>query len=276
MADVLEKYEKQFRISEMRNKHLFYDLYAKVGDPEELRGYIVQLLKDMDWKVTLNELAKFEELELEGIFRGGRLKPVKALIKAYNWVTKGPKYPILWKGFAIAGIISLIGYFASITYKYLNLNSNIFLWLTPILFLISLGIWLVKEKINLALWVKIAGIYDISRESADLRIVIAGDSQKRDKEAFNKLDDDASEFYNALISRYVKRIKEVNPEAQKPFGAKVEKILKALVDTNKEIDKLEKRFVNGRISEQTYKDTKKDLLNKKQKLEMLAEMYEEG
>ncbi len=274
MADILEKYEKQFKVSEMRNKHLFYDLYAKVGDPEELRGYIVQLLKDMDWKVTLNELAKFEDLELEGIFRGGRLKPVKALIKAYNRIVKGPKHPILWKSFFVAGLISLGLYFATITY-FSNINSNIFMILTPILLLISLGIYLIKEKIGMAMWIKVAGIYDASRESADLRVVIAGDVEKRDKQAFDKLDDDASEFYNSLISRYVKRIRRVNPEAEKPFGPKVEKILKSLVEVNKEIDKLEKRFVNGRISEDTYKSTKKDLLNKKQKLEMLAEMYEE-
>ncbi len=274
MADVLERYEKQFKAKELRNKRIFYDLYARVDDPEELRGLIVQLLKDMDWKVTLNELSRFEELELEGIFRGGRLKPVKALIKAYNQVIKGSKYPILWKLFTIFGLISLFIYFAIITYGW-NLESNFFLYLTPILFAIALVLYEIKEKVRLAIWVKIAGIYDIQRESADLRVLIAADADKDDKEAFDKLNDDVSEFYSELNRKYVKRIREIKPTSTKVFSPKLNKILQGLVEVNKEIDKLEKKFVNGKVSESTYKELKKELQKKKEKLEMLAELYEE-
>ncbi len=274
MSDVLERYEKQFKPSELRNKRMFYDLYARVDDPEELRGFITQLLKDMDWKVTLNELSRFEELELEGIFRGGRLKPVKALIKAYKQIVKGSKYPILWKLFSIGGLISLVTYFAIITYN-LTLEADVFLYMTPILFLAALILYEIKEKVRLAVWVKLAGIYDIQRESADLRILIAADADKDDKEGFDVMNDDITEFYNELSRKYVRKIKKIQPEAEKPFSPKLEKILQGLAEVNKEIQKLEKRFVNGKISEKTYNELKKDLNDRKEKLEMLIELYGE-
>ncbi len=274
MADIVERYEKQFKASELRNKRMFYDLYARVDDPEELRSFIVETLKDMDWKVTLNELSRFEELELEGIFRGGRLKPVKALIKAYNQVVKGSKYPILWKLFTIGGLLSILIYFAIITYN-LTIEADIFLYIAPVLFVAALILYEIKEKVRLAIWVKIAGIYDIQRESADLRILIAADADKDDKEAFDKLNDDVSEFYNELSRKYIRRIRKIKPNAEKPFSPKLEKILQGLAEVNREIKKLERRFVNGKVSEKTYKELKKELEKRKEKLEMLTELYEE-
>ena len=147
--------------------------------------------------------------------------------------------------------------------------------MSAILLVTALVLYEIKEKVRLAVWIKIAGIYDIQRESADLRVLIAADADKPDKEAFDKLNDDITEFYNELSRKYVKKIKEIKPTAQKPFSPKLEKILKGLADVNNEMKKLEKKFLNGKMSEKTYNSLKKELQERKDKLEMLLELYGE-
>jgi len=275
---IVEKYEDQFKVEEMQNKHIFYDLYARVGDPEELRGFTTEILKSMDWKTTLNELTKFEEMELEGIFRGGRLKPFKNIIKAYKSFKKGPKFPLLWKIFALLGIGFLIFYMYALLSNSIEWNLNLILGLTIASFVLSLLIYSVKETIGLALWVKIAGIYDIASEEADLRIVIAADAEKKDKDAFNQLEDDVSEFYSVLTRRYVKKIKReaTKTEIKKELEANKEdpeiKVMRALKDIDKQIANLEKSFVAGKMKEDTYKEIKDDLEKRRAKLETIRDL----
>ncbi|HDQ60013.1 MAG TPA: hypothetical protein ENN30_02360 [Candidatus Woesearchaeota archaeon] len=278
---IVEKYEEQFKVEEMQNKHIFYDLYARVGDPEELRGFTSEILRDMDWKTTLNELTKFDEMELEGIFRGGRLKPFKNIIKTYKSFKKGPRIPWLWKALALTGFIFLGVYIYTILRTDVEWTSNIKTWLmiiTPLWFIASITVYSIKETVQMAIWVKTAGVYDVASEEADLRIVIAADAEKKDKEAFNMLESDVAEFYNTLTRKYVKKVKreetktEIKQELQKDSEDPAVKVIKALKDIDKQIANLEKSFVAGKMKEATYQEIKGDLEKRKSKLETISDL----
>ncbi len=273
---IVEKYEDQFKVKEMQNKHLFHDLYTRVGDPEELRGFIVELLQDLDWKTSINELMKFEDTDTEGIFRGGRLKPIKSIIKAYKQIKKGPKYPLFWKLFFFIGLGFLVFYLYTLSFP-TNWNSNLIIQITPIWFILALLVYSVKETVSLALWVKLAGIYDIKNEESDVRIVIAADADKKDKEAFDKLEEDISELYNVLNRKYVASQKKVTktqivkvlkPKSKQPEVALVRKVR----DFDKQLEQLNKRFINKEIDENTYRELKQDIERRKAKAETILDL----
>lgn len=275
---IVEKYEEQFKVEQMQNKHLFYDLYARVGDPEELRGYVVETLQDMDWKTTLNELTKFEEMELEGIFRGGRLKPIKTVVKTYKTLKKGARWPWLWKLLFVTGCIFLGFYFFTLIDTAGGWNSDLIIKVTPVWFVLAIMIYMIKEQVAMAIWVKIAGVYDVASEEADVRIVIAADAEKKDTEAYEKLEEDVSEFYNVLTRKYVKRIKreatktEIIKEMEKTEEEPEVKIVKAMKDVDAQMAKLEKSFVEGKMKEETYRQIKEDLAKRKSKLDTLMDL----
>jgi len=275
---IVEKYEEQFKVEKMQNKHLFYDLYARVGDPEELRGYVVETLQDMDWKTTLNELTKFEEMEVEGIFRGGRLKPFKTVVKTYKSLKKGAKFPWLWKLLFIVGCAFLGFYFFTLFDNPTGWNSDLIIKVTPIWFVLAILIYMIKDSVAMAIWIKIAGVYDVASEEADLRIVIAADAEKKDKEAYEKLEEDVSEFYNVLTRKYVKRIKreatktEIVKEMEKDSEEPEVKLVKSIKDVDGQMAKLEKSFVEGKMKEDTYRQIKEDLAKRKSKLETLMDL----
>jgi len=272
---ILEKYEDQFKVKEMKNKHLFHDLYAKVGDPEELRGFVVELLQDSNWKTSVNELTKFENDEMEPIFRGGRLKPIRSIIKAYKQVVKGPKYPLIWKAFFFLGVGFLLFYLYTLSFQ-TNWNSNLILELTPVWFIIALLIYYIKETVSLALWIKISGIYNVQDETADVRIAIAADASKKDKEAFDVLEDDISEIYNVLNRKYVPKkkitktqiVKVLKPKSSKPELS----LLKTVRDIDNQIAELQKKFIKGDIKENIYKELKEDLEKRKAKAETVLDL----
>ena len=205
---IVEKYEDQFKVKEMHNKHMFYDLYARVGDPEELRSTVLELLQDTDWKTSINEMMKFEDTDTEGIFRGGKLKPIKSIVKAFKEVRKGPKFPILWKSFFFIGIGLLVAYLYTLAFP-TNWNPNLLIMASPAFFILALLIYSIKNIVSLAMWIKIAGVYDIASEEADVRLVISADADKRDKEAYNKLEEDMAQIYNVLAKKYVSNSKKV-------------------------------------------------------------------
>ena len=272
---ILEKYEDQFKVKEMKNKHLFHDLYTRVGDPEELRGFIVELLQDLGWKTSVNELTKFENDEMEPIFRGGRLKPIRSIIKSYKQVVKGPKYPFVWKAFFFIGVGFLLAWLYTLAFP-TNWNSDILLKLTPVWFILAILVYYIKETVSLALWVKISGIYDIQSEEADVRIAIAGDADKRDKEAYNKLEEDMSEIYSVLNRKYVPKkkisktqiVKVLKPKSKQPELS----LMKTIRDIDKQIAELQKKFIKGDIKEDTYKELKEDLEKRKAKAETILDL----
>jgi hypothetical protein len=276
---VIEKYEEEFKTEHMRNKHIFYDLNVRAGDPEELRSFSAELLSDLGFTTILNEMTKFEDVEFEGIFRGGRLKPTKIIIKSLKELDKGPKFPFAWKFFLTIGIISLLLYL--VPWQWIQQSSfllewkNYSPWFAGIFILLALIVYLIKEKIGLAIWLKIAGIYDVESEKCDVRIMISGDSEKRDKEAFKKIESDLSELYDVIAKRYVKRKEK---EIKIPtIGKEPElQVLSSLRDVNKQIENLQRRFTEGKITEETYKQLKDELERKKDKIETLLDIVTIG
>jgi len=275
---LVEEVEQQFKMEVMRDRHIFYDLFARVGDPEELRAFINELLTDMGWKTTLNELTKFEEMEVEGIFTGGRLKPFKNVIKSHSHVEKGSKFPLLWKLFLFVGFILLGFYVYSLFDTTHSWNSNIFLWGAPVAFILAISLYLIKEIVRVAIWIKIAGVYDVSSEEADLRIIIAADAEKVDNEAYKKLEEEVSELYNVITRKYVKRIKrevhqnEVIKEFEKTEEEPQVKLFKQIKDIDSQIAALEKSFINGKMNEETYKQIKSDLEKRRSKLDTIMDL----
>jgi hypothetical protein len=219
---------------------------------------------------------KFEDTDTEGIFRGGKLKPLKSIIKSYKQINKGPKFPLLWKLFFFIGIGFLVFYLYTLAFA-TNWNSTIIIQITPIWFIIALLIYSVKEMVSMALWVKIAGVYDIASDEADVRIVIAGDADKPDKEAYEKLQEDVAEVYNVVSRKYVgtkkpitptQIIKELKPSTSDPAVS----LIKSIRDFDKQIAALEKKFIAGEIKEDTYKELKIDLEKRKAKSETLLDL----
>ncbi|MCD6576105.1 MAG: hypothetical protein J7K73_03020 [Nanoarchaeota archaeon] len=272
---ILERYEDQFKVREMKNKHLFHDLYARVGDPEELRGFIVELLQDSDWKTSINELTRFEDEEMEPVFRGGRLKPIRSIIKAYKQIKKGPKYPLIWKLLFLIGAGFLGAYLYTLAVP-TNWNSNLILEVTPIWFILALIVYSIKETVSLAMWIKISGVYDIEDGNADVRVVLAADADKKDKEAYDKLEEDVSEIYNVLNRKYVPKKKVTKTEIVKVLKPKKKQpelsLMKTVRDIDKQLATLNKRFINKEISEETYKELKRELEKRKAKAETVLDL----
>jgi hypothetical protein len=137
---------------------------------------------------------------------------------------------------------------------------------------------MIKDSVAMAIWIKIAGVYDVASEEADLRIVIAADAEKKDKEAYEKLEEDVSEFYNVLTRKYVKRIKreatktEIVKEMEKDSEEPEVKLVKSIKDVDGQMAKLEKSFVEGKMKEETYRQIKEDLAKRKSKLETLMDL----
>lgn len=278
---IVEKYEGQFQVKEMQNKHLFYDLFARVGDPEELRSYVHQLMQDMDWKTSINELTKWEEKDTEGIYRGGKLKPIRTVIKSHKEIVKGPKWPWVWKILFAVGIGFLAFYLYTIfsVEAGLRFNKNLILMITPIWFLGSIIFYMIKEKVSLAIWAKIAGVYDVSSEEADVRIVLAADAEKADKEAFDKLEADLSEIYNVLSRKYVKKksipnstVKEIGKEVGTTGKDPAVKLIKELGNIDKQMADLNNQLATGKVTEATYSKVKKEMEDRKTKVQTLIDL----
>jgi hypothetical protein len=273
---VVDKYEKEFKTDRLRDKHLFYDLNIRVGDPEELRTTAVELLADSDYTIRLNEMTKFEDKEFDKMFMGGRLKPLKSIIKAGKNVKKGPKFPLLWKIFVLLGLAFLALRFISPD-MFGGEPTNNLLYAGIFFLLLSLAVYMIKKIVPLALWIKIVGIYNVEDQQADIRLVLAGDTKKKDKEAFGKLEDELSEIYSVLARKYMKKIdkkqivKSVKIETKKDETAE-NKIQTLMIDLDRQIRKLEKNLVEGKVSEDTYNELKGKLKNKKDKLETLYDL----
>lgn len=283
MGLVVRNYEKEFDTKVMENHHVFYDLYIKSDDPQALRNEIAEELNDLDFKILLNELTKFEDENLDEVFRGGNAKPLRALIKAAKDNKKGSKHPILWKFFLVLGIVLL---FVFLAYSRNNIYSNIttfgtqptslllYSWIAS--FFLAFLFWAIKYIVPIFAWVKIIGIYDPTESSANVRIVLAGDCQFKDKDSYGKLESDMSELYSFLSRKYSnklnKRTLSDNVAEDLSLKGKTESIMNKLRDTENELSQLERNFASGKISESSYKDLRDKLEAKKTQLETLFDL----
>ncbi len=268
----VEAYEDEFKTKKLRKRRIFYEIYTRVNDPEEVRVFANQLLDDLDYRTLLNELTKVEDEE--EIFKGGRLKPLRGLIKSYKKITLGIKYPNLVKFLILVGIVSFLLWVAGVFNLIQGLNLQLFQGLTIASFVFALIVLTIKRKVNLDVWIKLLGIYDVEREKADLRIIIAGDVSKFNEKAIKVLEEDMSEIYDELGRKYVKkRVKKVKPIiSEKEKSKPEENLLKAIRRINKEIERLNERLAKGEVSEETYKKVREELLERRRKLEIILDI----
>ncbi len=269
----IEKIEKEFKTERMRDQYIFYDLNVRTGDPEELRSFTAEIMQEEGFNPVINELIKFEDEEMEDILRGGRLKPIKNILKGKKEFVAGEKYKFMWKFFAFLGVISLLLYFITGFFS-LQFNKTALLIITGIFIPLSLIIYSIKEKILLELWIKNIGIYNVEDEESDVRIILSANASKKIKKALEKLEEDASNIYNIIAGKYVRRkTTNFNRMIKKKKGeTAVMPILKNIREIEKEIDKLDARFANGEISEKTYNDLRKRIEHKKDKYEILLDL----
>ncbi|MCL4361896.1 MAG: hypothetical protein OH338_02170 [Candidatus Parvarchaeota archaeon] len=280
----IKNYEKEFDTQELEKKHVFYDLYIKSDDPQVLRNQVSEYMTDMDYKILLNELAKFDDNELEETFRGGNVKPIRALIKSAKDNKKGSKYPIAWKTCLILGIVLLalllVSYRSNI---YTNIThfsysaSALVLYGMIAFFVLSLLFFEIKKIVPIFLWAKIIGVYDPTEESANVRVVLAGDCKFKDKDSYSKLEGDMTEMYSELSRKYGNKLDKrqlansvSSSLSMGPQGST--KLNNKLRDIEKESADLERNFVAGKISEDEYKKMKAQIEAKRQQLDTLFDL----
>lgn len=264
----VEEYEEEFKANKLKQKHIFYDLYITTGDPEEMRAYSSELMDDADYNININKLTNFDDVEVEGIFRGGKLKPLRGVIKGIKSYEKGVKHPLLWKFLVALGAVS----FLLVLLLKTQLPYPEMFYLGGGLFL-ALGFitYMIKEKIDLTIWLKIAGVYNIDEARADVRVVLAGESAKKDKGAVNVLDDDINEIYQVIAKKYIKNNAPKQITIVKQDTAET-KIFERLREVSNELEKLNKRILEQKISEKTYSDIKEQLDKKKKNLETMLDL----
>jgi hypothetical protein len=280
----IKNYEKEFDTQELEKKHVFYDIYIKSDDPQVLRNQISEYMTDMDYKILLNELAKFEDTELEETFRGGNVKPIRALIKSAKDNKKGSKYPIAWKTCLILGIVLLA--FLLVSYRsniYTNIThfsysaSALVLYGMIAFFVLSLIFFEIKKIVPIFLWSKIIGVYDPTEESANVRVVLAGDCKFKDKDSYSKLEGDMTEMYSELSRKYGNKLDKrqlansvSSSLSMGPQGSM--KLNNKLRDIEKESADLERNFVAGKISKDDYNKMKAQIEAKRAQLDTLFDL----
>ncbi len=278
----IRNYEKEFVTDTLESHHVFYDLYIKSDDPQELRNEVSESMTDLDYKILLNEMSKFEDSELEETFRGGNAKPMRVLVKAAKDNVKGSKYPVLWKSCLILGIIFLVALVVSYSGSALNgfttfsyQPSALLLYSTAALFVFAFIFFIIREVVPTFLWAKIIGIYDPTEESANVSIVLAGDCQFKDKDSYARLESDMTEFYSELSRKYANKLnkRQLTQSVNGAFGSRAsQNVNSRLREVEKESADLERNFVAGKISEEQYKELKAKLESQKTQLETMFDL----
>ncbi len=264
----VEDLEKEFKTDKLRDKRVFHDLNIRVQDPEEFRRRCVETLTDNGYRISLNEMTEFESTEFKNFFRGGRLKPIKSIIKGVKSKSIGAKYPAIWKILLTVFVIALIGYFL----PYEELNKDLLFWTTMITLPLGLMVFLMKESVKSMAWVKMVGVYDVEGLKADLRVVISADTDKDKKEILNKLKDDMSYVYDDLARKYMKKVKPEDRMIKEVPQDKTVKVVQEITKLNNQMDMLREKLVNSRVSEEIYKDVMRSLEKKKDKMETILDL----
>ncbi len=278
---VIEQYEEEFNTKQLENRHVFYDLYLKTEDPQELRSRIAEELTDKDYKILLNETTKFEEnSELEEVFRGGNTKPIRVVIKAAKDRHAGAVYPKAWKGFLVLTIVLLAitliysrGAFYQAFSSYSSHPSSWLVYATIASFILFLIFLFFRYVVPMYVWVKIIGILE-PNENANVRVVLAGDCQFKDKESYAELEGDLSEGYYDLTRDYVRaKISKDTMIESIPFRSEnSRKLMDKLRDIEKQLSDLERNFAAGKISEDSYKQLRNELEQRKTQVEALLDV----
>ncbi len=278
----IKNYEKEFVTDKLESHHVFYDLYIKSNDPQELRNEVSEDMTDMNYKILLNEMSKFEDSELEETFRGGNVKPMRVVIKAAKDNVKGSRFPILWKASFILAVVLLI--ILAVSYRGQMYSSVTSLSFRPSgyitysmigLFVLAAIFWLLKKVVPIFLWAKIIGIYDPTEQSANVRVVLAGDCEIKDKDSYSKLESDMSELYSEFSRKYANKLdkRQMSRTVAAATGnTGLQKVNDKLRQVEKETADLERNFTAGGMSKSQYNETKAGLEAKKTQLETLFDL----
>lgn len=241
-------------------------------------------MTEMNYKILLNELTKFEDNELEETFRGGNVKPIRAVIKSAKDNKKGSKYPIEWKTCLIVGVILavvlMVSYRSDIYTNITHFNyvpSALALYGTVLAFVLAFVFFEIKKIVPIFLWAKIVGVYDPTEQSANVRMVIAGDCKFKDKDSYSKLEGDMTEMYSEISRKYGNKLDKrqlansvSSSLSMGPQGSI--KLNNKIRDVEKESSDLERNFVAGKISEDEYKRMKSQIEIKRQQLATLFDV----
>jgi GH24 family phage-related lysozyme (muramidase) len=280
----IRNYEKEFVTDTLESHHVFYDLYVKSDDPQELRNEVSESMTDLDYKILLNEMSKFEDTELEETFRGGNAKPIRVLVKSAKDNVKGSKYPLLWKACLVLAIVLLVTILASYSGTWWNglttfstQPSAVLLYSTIALFVLAFLFLVIREVVPIFLWAKIIGIYDPTEESANVRIVLAGECQFKDKDSYSKLENDMTELYSELSRKYANKLnkRQMSSSVSAAFSVGTrgaQNLTSKLKEAEKESADLERNFVAGKISEDQYKELKEKIEARKAQLDTLFDL----
>ncbi len=269
----VEKVEEEFELDRLRKGRTYYDINVRLADPEEFRTRVAEYLSDMGYHIIINEMVKFKELaELEMVFEGGRLKPIKFYIKGEKKLNRGLRFKGL---FTVFLILTLLFVFLYVTSK-LGIVRGIYernvLYAALISFFISLILFMIKKIVWLHVWVKLIGIYNISDEITDARVIISGDISEKDERSLSTLRDEMVEFYDRVASKYVTGEKPKIFKEKKKKEEYLAEIMRRLRETENALKDLRIRLAKGEISENTYNKTKKELEEEIEKLKILYEL----
>jgi hypothetical protein len=272
----VDKIEKNFETKKMENHEVFHELNIRSQDPELLRTQVLELLEAMDYDITINKFAKFDDSEFENIFQAGRLKPLRAVLHAQKKVQTGSKYPWLWKLMGLIGLVSLALFFlpdSAISALNITLNKTYILILSIVLILASILLWISRKFDTINIWFKSSGIYNVEDKTSDFKIILSGESTS--KILKSKLDNEITQVFSLISSKYIKsKVDEDKslldlPRSSKNLDVKIIKEINQLENDSKNLDS---RLANKDITEKTYNELKEKFNERKIKLETILDL----
>jgi len=272
----VEKLEKNFETKKMENHEVFHELNIRGQDPELLRTQVLELLEAMDYDITINKFAKFEDSEFENIFQAGRLKPLRAVLHAQKKVETGSKYPWLWKLFGVIGVFCLalsIVPESSLISLNITLNKGYILGLSVVALAASLVMWISRKFDTINIWFKSSGIYNVEDKTSDFKIILSGESTS--KILKSRLDNEITQVFSLISSKYVKSKDSEDkslldlPKSSKNLDVKIIKEINQLENDSKNLDS---RLANKDITEKTYNELREKFSERKLKLETILDL----
>lgn len=274
---IVEKHEEEFKTKKMENRNIFHELNIRGTDPELLRTEVLELVEDLGYDISINKLTKFEDAEFDKIFRGGRLKPLRAVLSAEKEVQTDSMFPFLWKIVAILGMLSFLAFFIPQSFFdsfNISVNSYYFIISSLILFGSAVILFLTKKVDYLNIWFKASGIYNIQNDNTDLRIILSADTTSNEKKVIKKIDDEVAEIFRVISKKYVKKKQKKGvilsiPKSEKNADIS---IIKNINTINNDIKNLDVRLARGEISESVYNEIKENFIERKHKLETILDL----
>ncbi|MCW1301657.1 MAG: hypothetical protein OH316_00780, partial [Candidatus Parvarchaeota archaeon] len=121
------------------------------------------------------------------------------------------------------------------------------------------------------------GIYDPTDSSANVRIVLAGECQFKDKDSYARLESDMNELYSELSRKFANKLDKNQLSSNVETGLAIgrgqnQRLTNELRDVENQLSDLERNFAAGKVSESSYKDLKAKLEMKRTQLETLFDL----